>query len=59
MKNADERYQAAKDLLVDLQNLQKSLEKEAGASISPASLRTSPANGKLTGVQTDTTVTSA
>jgi len=37
MKNADERYQAAKDLLVDLQNLQKSLEKEAGASISPAS----------------------
>ncbi|HZE70490.1 MAG TPA: protein kinase [Pyrinomonadaceae bacterium] len=57
MKNADERYQAAKDLLVDLQNLQKSLEKEAGASISPASLRTSPANGKLTGVQTDTTVT--
>lgn len=54
MKEADERYQTAQDLLVDLRSLQKRLELEADAGAARERLGVSTGGDKLTGVQTQT-----
>ncbi|MCA1628523.1 MAG: tetratricopeptide repeat protein, partial [Acidobacteria bacterium] len=52
MKNADERYQTAKDLLFDLKSLQKRLELETNGSVAPARFGVSTSDGELPGAQT-------
>jgi TolB-like protein/Flp pilus assembly protein TadD len=53
MKDADERYQTAKDLVADLRELQEHSEMEIATPSAPERFGISSSGGKLTDAQTD------
>ncbi len=54
LKEADERYQTARDLLVELQSLHKRLAMEAVGSAAPEKFGVPTVGAQLSGVQTET-----
>ncbi len=52
MKNADERYQTARDLLFDLKSLQKRLQLETDGSVAPGRYGVSTSDAEFPGAQT-------
>jgi serine/threonine-protein kinase len=54
LKDADERYQTAKELSADLRELQRRLAMETGGSTSTEKFGTTPSGGNSSGARTDT-----